>query len=69
MEAVTVSSKYQIIIPLKIRKEINAKPGQQFWVINDDGIIRLIPKLDIKELFGSMKGMNTNFERDEEDRI
>ena len=69
MEKTTLSSKYQIVIPQGVRKEINAKPGQQFWVMYDSGAIKLIPKRDINELFGSLKGMDSYIEREEEDRI
>ena len=69
MSSVTLSSKYQIVIPSEVRKAMNVKPGQEFWVLYESGQIKLIPKRDIKELFGTLKGMDTNIEREEEDRI
>ena len=69
MEKTTLTSKFQLVIPQGIRKEINAKAGQQFWVLYEQGIIKLIPKKDINELFGSLKGIDSNIEREEEDRI
>ncbi len=69
MEKTTLSSKYQIVIPQGVRKEMNAKPGQQFWVMYESGSIRLIPKKDIKLLRGRLKGMDTSIDRDEKDRI
>jgi AbrB family looped-hinge helix DNA binding protein len=69
MEKTTLSSKYQIVIPSGIRKRMDAKPGQQFWVMYESGTIILIPKKDIRDLRGLLKGMDTTIERDEEDRI
>lgn len=69
MEKTTLSSKYQIVIPSEIRKRMHAKPGQQFWVMYESGRIILIPKKDLKDLFGTLKGIDTTIERDEEDRI
>lgn len=69
MNSVTLSSKYQIVIPSEVRKEMKIKPGQEFWVLYEAGSIKLIPKRDIKEGFGSLKGMNTHFEREEKDRL
>jgi AbrB family looped-hinge helix DNA binding protein len=69
MEKTTLSSKFQFVIPNGIRKEMNAKPGQQFWVLYESGIVKLIPKKDINELFGTLKGIDSYIERDEEDRI
>jgi AbrB family looped-hinge helix DNA binding protein len=69
MEKTTLSSKFQIVIPSEVRKKMNAKPGQQFWVLYEDGSIKLIPRKNIKDLRGVLKGMDTNIERDDEDRV
>jgi AbrB family looped-hinge helix DNA binding protein len=69
MEAVTVSSKYQIVIPQSIIKALNIKPAQRLFVINYMGRIELIPEVDIMSLQGLLKGIDTTIERDEEDRI
>ena len=69
MSSVKLSTKYQIVIPSEVRKALNVKPGQEFWVLYESGQIKLIPKRDIRELRGTLKGMDTNIEREEEDRI
>jgi AbrB family looped-hinge helix DNA binding protein len=69
MEQTTVSTKYQIVIPSEIRKKMSVKPGQLFWVFYENGTIRLIPKIDIMDLQGTLKGIDTTIEREEEDRI
>jgi AbrB family looped-hinge helix DNA binding protein len=65
---VTVSSKYQIVIPHKIRKELNIQPGEKFQVIQYGNRLEFIPVRNIKDMRGFLKGMDTNIER-EDDRI
>jgi AbrB family looped-hinge helix DNA binding protein len=68
MQSVTVSPKYQIVIPITVRDALNLRPGQKMQVIEYAGRIELIPERDIKELRGFVKGIHTEFKR-EEDRI
>ncbi|MFO7685207.1 MAG: AbrB/MazE/SpoVT family DNA-binding domain-containing protein [Desulfobacterales bacterium] len=68
MQIVTVSPKYQIVIPKVIREALNLRPGQKMQVIEYAGRIELMPERDIKELRGFIKGINTEFKR-EEDRL
>ena len=68
MQTVTVSPKYQIVIPKKIREALHLHPGQKMQVVEYDGRIELIPERDIRELRGFLKGINTEFER-EVDRV
>ena len=69
MEFVTLSSKYQITIPIDICKKINAKPGSRIWVSVENGTIRLIPKVRLDSLYGTVKGIDSTIEREEDDRI
>ena len=64
MQTVTVSPKFQIVIPKSIRKSMGLLPGQKLKVIENEGRIELIPDRDISELKGYLKGINTNFERE-----
>lgn len=68
MQLVTVSPKYQIVIPKTIREALHLRPGQKMQVIEYTGRVELIPERDIKELRGFLKGINTDFCR-EEDRV
>ena len=68
MQMVTLSPKYQVVIPKTVREALNLRPGQRMQVIEYDGRIEFIPERDLKELRGFLKGINTEFER-EEDRI
>ena len=68
MESVTVSPKYQVVIPKSIRETMRLRPGQKLKVIEYEGRIELIPDRDIAELRGFLSGINTEFER-EGDRL
>jgi AbrB family looped-hinge helix DNA binding protein len=69
MDAVTVSPKYQVVIPQKVREKMRVKPGQKMHVIAYDNMVVFIPVRPIKEARGSLKGINTQVERDEQDRV
>jgi len=69
MDAVTVSPKYQVVIPLKVRERMRVKPGQKMHVIAYDNMVVFIPVRPIKQARGSMKGIDTRIEREEEDRV
>lgn len=68
MQTVTVSPKFQVVIPKEIRKSLNLRPGQRMQVIEYEGRIEFVPERDISELRGFLKGVNTEFDR-EEDRL
>lgn len=68
MQSVTLSPKYQIVIPRPVRDNLDLHPGQKIQVVEYDGRIELIPERDIEELRGFVKGINTDIER-ETDRI
>jgi len=68
MDQATISPKYQVVIPKKVRDKIGIKPGQKVQVIPYMGRIELIPVRKIQEGRGFLKGIETNVER-EPDRI
>ena len=68
MQTVTVSPKFQVVIPKAIRESMRLRPGQKLKVIEYEGRIELIPDRDIAELKGFLRGINTEFER-EGDRL
>ena len=68
MQLVTVSPKYQVVIPKNVRESLKLQPGQKMQIVEYAGRIELIPERDIKELRGFLKGINTEFKR-EEDRV
>jgi AbrB family looped-hinge helix DNA binding protein len=68
MPSVTVSPKYQVVIPKAIRESLKLRPGQKMQITEYAGRIELVPERDIKELRGFLKGINTEFKR-EKDRV
>ena len=68
MQAVTVSPKFQVVIPRPVRDSLHLHAGQKMQVMEYDGRIELIPERDITELRGFLKGINTTFKR-EKDRV
>jgi AbrB family looped-hinge helix DNA binding protein len=64
MEAVKVSSKYQIVIPKSIRELIGLKVGETFQVVPYGNRIELVPIKPMKKLKGFLKGINTNLNRE-----
>ena len=69
METVTVSKKYQVVIPEKLRRESGVKPGDKMVAVTKHGIIHYIPVRPINETKGFIKGLNTQELRDESERI
>ncbi|MBI2988720.1 MAG: AbrB/MazE/SpoVT family DNA-binding domain-containing protein [Deltaproteobacteria bacterium] len=68
METVTVSPKFQVVIPQRVRKALGIKPGQKIQVIPYEGRIELIPVEPIRRGRGFLKGIDTGVER-EPDRV
>ena len=68
MVAVTVSPKFQVVIPKEIRESMGIFAGQKIQVITYKNRIELIPIKPMKKLRGSLKGLDTEVARDE-DRI
>ena len=67
MEAVTISSKYQVVIPREVRKQFNLKPGQKIMFIPYNGTLRVVIVPPIKKARGMFKGMNIDNVREEVD--
>src|SRR4051812_16658237 len=57
MTSVTLSSKFQVVIPREVRTELKLKPGQKLTVFSTGGQILFVPERPIKELRGFLKGI------------
>ena len=68
MEAVTISPKFQIVIPRKIRDFLKLKPGLKVQVMVYGNRIELIPLKKISDMRGFLEGISTDVDR-EPDRI
>jgi AbrB family looped-hinge helix DNA binding protein len=66
---VTLSSKFQVVIPRDVREKLNLTPGQKIVMIQKDGVLHLLPQKPVKQMRGFVKNINTQDVRDEEDRF
>jgi bifunctional DNA-binding transcriptional regulator/antitoxin component of YhaV-PrlF toxin-antitoxin module len=68
MNTVTLTSEYQMNFPKEIFEPIGCEVGTSFEVITYNNRIELVPIKPMSKLFGMLKGIDTNIER-EEDRL
>lgn len=68
MITVSVSPKYQIVIPRQVREALDIQPGQKIQVIHYQNRIELIPLRPLNKARGFLKGIDTSVER-EADRV
>ncbi len=66
MTAVTVSPKYQIVIPKEIRESMGIVSGQKVQMMSYQGRIELIPLKPMKDMRGFLKGIDTIVPREED---
>lgn len=69
MKEVTVSPKYQVVIPKEIRKQMAIRPGAKVAMIPYRGHIALVPLRDIRELRGAFPGLSARGTREHRDRV
>jgi AbrB family looped-hinge helix DNA binding protein len=69
MSAVTVSPKYQVVIPKEIRKSLKIQPGQKVQVIAYESRIELVPVRPLKRMRGFLKGIGTHVRREPDRRL
>jgi len=68
-ETVTISPKFQVVIPKRIRENLSLRPGEKLRVFAYEGRIELVPVRPARMLRGFLKGMDTSVSREEEDRV
>lgn len=68
METVTISPKFQVVIPKALRDRLKLKAGQQVHAIAYDDRIELVPVRSARSLRGALKGLDTDVPR-ERDRV
>ncbi len=64
MSAVTVSPKFQVVIPQAVREAMGIVPGVKLQVIQYEDRIEMIPVRSSKSLRGSLRGIDTSVPRD-----
>jgi AbrB family looped-hinge helix DNA binding protein len=66
MTAVTVSPKFQIVIPKEIRESLGIVSGQKVQVVAYQGRIELVPLRAMEEMRGYLAGIDTTVDRDDD---
>ena len=61
---VTISSKYQVVIPKSVREHLQLRPKQKLTVLEKDGMLILIPQRSLQEMRGIAAGASTTDYRD-----
>ncbi len=63
METVTISPKFQVVIPQRIREAMGISSGEKAHVIPYRNRIEIIPVRNVRKLRGFLKGIDTSFDR------
>ncbi len=69
MDAVTVSPKYQVVIPERVREEFHIRPGDRMAVIVKHGILHYVPVRPFDQTKGMTPGLDVKNLRDKRDRF
>jgi len=64
VDVVTISPKFQVVIPRSVRERLNLSPGQKVQALVYDGRVELIPLRPAKALRGFLRGIDTTVARD-----
>ena len=68
-DTVTVSPKYQVVIPARIREEFRIRAGDKMAVIVKHGILHYVPMRPFDQTKGMTPGLDTKGLRDKHDRF
>ena len=68
METVTLSPKFQVVVPRDIRERLGLVPGQKLQAMAYENRIELIPLRPAAQMRGFLAGIDTDIER-EDDRL
>lgn len=66
MLTVTISPKYQVVIPKELRESLHLQPGEKLHIFRYENRLELVRVKDIKKMRGFLKGMNTEMDRDQD---
>jgi len=68
VHTLTISPKFQVVIPKQIRESLKLKAGQKVQAVEYENRIELVPVRPIREMRGFLRGIDTTVER-EDDRV
>jgi AbrB family looped-hinge helix DNA binding protein len=69
METVTLSSKYQLVVPRATRERLRLQPGMKLTVVAKGGVIYLVPERPMRAFRGVARGASDRELREKKDRL
>lgn len=69
MDTVTLSSKFQLVLPRRARERMRLRPGMKFTVLDKGGVIYLVPERPVRAFRGLAKGTSRAGLREKKDRL
>jgi AbrB family looped-hinge helix DNA binding protein len=69
MDTVTLSTKFQLVLPRGARERLRLRPGMKFTVLDKGGVIFLVPERTIRAYRGVAKGASLRALREKRDRL
>jgi AbrB family looped-hinge helix DNA binding protein len=69
MDTVTISTKYQLVLPRGARERLQLRPGMKLTVIDKGGVIFLVPEKPLREYRGVARGADPRGLREKKDRL
>jgi AbrB family looped-hinge helix DNA binding protein len=69
METVTLSSKYQLVLPRGARERLQLRPGMRITVLDKGGVIFLVPERPVRAYRGIARRVSTKGLREKKDRV
>jgi AbrB family looped-hinge helix DNA binding protein len=69
METVTLSSKFQLVLPRGARERLKLRPGMRITVLDKGGVLYLVPERPLRAYRGIVRGVNARGLRDKKDRL
>jgi AbrB family looped-hinge helix DNA binding protein len=66
MDTVTLSPKFQVVIPKAVREALGLEAGERLLVVRQGGRVELIPVRNVKDLRGTLKGLDPAIDREDD---
>ncbi|MCW5890589.1 MAG: AbrB/MazE/SpoVT family DNA-binding domain-containing protein [bacterium] len=69
MESVTLSGRYQLVLPRGVCDRLSVRPGSKLTVVAKGGVIYLVPERPMKAFRGIVRGATGEGLRDRKNRF
>jgi AbrB family looped-hinge helix DNA binding protein len=69
MDTVTLSTKFQLVLPRRARERLRLRPGMRITVLDKGGVIYLVPERPLRAYRGIARGVRGKGLREKKDRL